>query len=356
MISKLLSVLLKTNGSDLHLRVGEPASVRVGGELRRVNMAPLTLEHMNAIIDEVTTPEQRREFAKDLDLDLAYQDDQGRYRVNVLQYRNGPGAVFRVISPSIPSPDDLGLPPSVRKLTNEHKGLVLVTGPTGSGKSTTLAALINVINAGQPKHIVTIEDPIEFVHESQRSIVTQREVGRHTTSFARALRAALREDPDVILVGEMRDVETMALAVTAAETGHLVFATLHTMSAAKTVDRVVDAFPGDQQEQIRTQLAGSLKAVIAQQLLPRRGAGGRVAAFEVLLNNPAVANQIREGKTQHLLGTIQTARGEGMITMDDSLLELVKAGSVEPAEAIIRASDQGRFKRALAEHLEATRR
>lgn len=351
-IRKLLQVLVKAEGSDLHLSVGQPGIVRVRGEMRRINMPPLTAEDMESIIRDVTLDEHRRGLVEELDVDLAYQCDLGRFRVNIFTQRLGLAAVFRAVSSRIPDPDDLGLPAAVRNLATQHKGLILVTGPTGSGKSTTLACLVDLINANRAAHIVTIEDPIEFVHESRRSLVSQREVGPHARSFARALRAALREDPDVILVGEMRDVETMSLAVTAAETGHLVLATLHTMSASKTIDRIVDSFPSEQQEQIRTQLAGSLLAVVAQMLVPRRVGKGRAAAFEVLLTNPAVANLIRENKTMQLRSTMQTHRQAGMQTMDHSLVELVKAGVVSAADALQVAQDRRGMERELAEAAE----
>ncbi len=346
-IDQFLKLLVQQGGSDLHLSCGSPPVLRVDGELQRVRFRELTATDLKALLLEIMTPPQREEFATGRDLDFAYElPGSARFRGNAFLQHRGMGAVFRVIPAEILSADQLGLPPSVRKFTTLRKGLVLVTGPTGSGKSTTLAAMIDLINQSRPEHIITIEDPIEFVHQNKRALVNQREVGRHTASFTTALRAALREDPDVILVGEMRDIETISLGLTAAETGHLVFATLHTNSAHKTIDRVIDTFPADRQEQVRAMLAESLRGVVAQQLLRKKG-GGRVAAHEILVGTPAVANLIREAKTFQIPSVIQTGKKDGMVQMDQSLLALLMASSVEPEEAYSRAHEKALFKQYL---------
>ena len=350
-LDAFLQHLVQLDGSDLHLSCGNPPILRVHGHLQRVKYPALNPANMEALLFEILTPEQRTRFEETLDLDFAYEvPGLARFRGNLFQQHRGMGAVFRVIPAKIPSADDLGLPPAIRELTRLNKGLVLVTGPTGSGKSTTLAAMVDLINGSRAEHILTIEDPIEFVHESRHALINQREVGPHTGSFATALKAALREDPDVILVGEMRDRETIGLALTAAETGHLVFATLHTNSAHKTVDRIIDSFPADQQEQVRAMLSESLRGVVAQQLLRRRG-GGRVAAHEILIGTPAVGNLIREGKTFQLPSTIQTGKGSGMIQMDQSIQMLLSAGVVDAEEALAKAHDKSLFR----PHLEPAR-
>ncbi|CAN5243652.1 type IV pilus twitching motility protein PilT [soil metagenome] len=347
-IDQFLKLLVQQGGSDLHLSCGSPPVLRVDGELQRVRFRELTATDLKALLLEIMTPPQREEFATGRDLDFAYElEGTARFRGNAFLQHRGMGAVFRVIPAEILSADQLGLPPAIRDFTMLRKGLVLVTGPTGSGKSTTLAAMIDLINESRPEHIITIEDPIEFVHQNKRALVNQREVGRHTDSFTTALRAALREDPDVILVGEMRDVETISLGLTAAETGHLVFATLHTNSAHKTIDRIIDTFPADRQEQVRAMLAESLRGVVAQQLLRKKG-GGRVAAHEILVGTPAVANLIREAKTFQIPSVIQTGKKDGMVQMDQSLLALLMAGSVEPEEAYGRAHEKALFKQYLS--------
>jgi twitching motility protein PilT len=328
---ELLRELLARSGSDLHLSAGEPPLVRVHGDLVRLGDTPLAPEAVTALVHAVMTEEQRKVFAAEHDVDFAcVVPDVGRFRANAFLHGRGPGAVFRAIPTAIPSLESLGLPAVLGELCTRERGLVLVTGPTGSGKSTTLAAMVDVVNATWDGHILTIEDPIEFVHAPKRCLVNQREVGAHTGSFATALRSALREDPDVILVGEMRDLETISLALTAAETGHLVFGTLHTSSAAKTIDRIIDVFPAGQQSQIRTMLAESLEAVVAQTLLKKKG-GGRIAACEVLVGTSAVRNLIREGKLHQIPSMMQTGQRLGMQTLDMAVADLVKRGLVDPS-------------------------
>jgi twitching motility protein PilT len=328
-LEQLLAETETRGGSDLHLSAGQPPMVRVDGDLTRLEQPTLTSEDVLALVRTVMSPFDRERFEQHHDADFACQlAGSGRFRVNVFMQGRGAGAVFRSIPTKIPSLDQLGAPPTFKELCKRERGLVLVTGPTGSGKSTTLAAMVNEINQTWDAHILTVEDPVEFVHESQRCLVNQREVGPHTDSFAAALKAALREDPDVILVGELRDLETMALALTAAETGHLVFGTLHTSSAAKTVDRIIDAFPGEQQSQVRAMLSESLEAVIAQTLLKKKG-GGRVAAHEVLIGVPAIRNLIREGKLHQIPSMMQTGQRIGMQTIDMAYADLVKRGVVE---------------------------
>lgn len=343
-VADLLRVLRKNGGSDLHLAPENAPLLRISGELYPVGERKLTAEQSRSMIFEILTGTQIEAFEAASDLDFAYEVPalDSRFRVNVFMGHRGVSAVFRLIPNDIMTVDDLGLPPVILEFTNFSKGLVLVTGPTGSGKSTTLAAMIDYINRTRKAHIITIEDPIEFVHESRGCLVNQREVGSHTGSFKTALRASLREDPDVILVGEMRDLETIELAITAAETGHLVFGTLHTSSAAKTVDRIINVFPTGQQEQIRTMLAESIIGVLAQQLL-RTKDGGRCAAMEILFVTAAVSNLIREGKTYQIPSVIQTGRNRGMQLMDQSLLELVKAGKVTVEEAHRYAVDRSLF-------------
>ncbi|MFY9269952.1 MAG: type IV pilus twitching motility protein PilT [Candidatus Manganitrophaceae bacterium] len=333
-IDALFGVLKEKKGSDLHLSPNHPPMARVAGDL--IPLAPNKLTHAEneALLYEIMTEEQKKAFEKTRDLDFAYEVAalQARFRANIFWGRLGISAVFRMIPTQILTAEQLGLPPAVLKLLHFKKGLVLVTGATGSGKSTTLAALIDQINKTKKEHILTIEDPIEFVHTSQGCLVNQREVGRHTQSFSSALRAALREDPDILLVGEMRDLETIELAITAAETGHLVFGTLHTSSAAKTVDRIINVFPANQQEQIRAMLAESLKGIVTQNLL-KTVDGKRCAALEILFVTTAVSNLIREGKTFQIPSVIQTGKGEGMQLMDQALQALVTAKKVSVEEA-----------------------
>ncbi len=343
-IDKLFQMLQQQGGSDLHLSPGHPPMIRASGQLKPAMNQVLSSDQYRALVYEIMDEEKRAEFEKRNDLDFAYEVAalSARFRANIFMGRLGVSAVFRIIPAEILTVEQLGLPQTLLDLTEYKKGLILVTGPTGSGKSTTLAAMIDHINRNRSEHILTIEDPIEFVHQSRKSLINQREVGVHTQSFASALRAALREDPDIILVGEMRDLETIELAITAAETGHLVFGTLHTSSAAKTVDRLVNVFPTGQQEQIRTMLAESLRGVVAQQLL-RTLDGKRCAALEILRVNGASANLIREGKTFQLPSVIQTGRKEGMQLMDQALQELVTAKKVSLEEARRFAVNKSQF-------------
>ena len=333
-IDKLFKYMVDQGGSDLHLSTGAPPIVRTHGQMVKVEHPPLTPEATQLLVFEILTDKQKKQFIETWELDCSYHlEGVGRFRVNVFMQRRGLGAVFRLIPEKILTAKDLNLPQGLIDLINVPRGLILVTGPTGSGKSTTLAALIDEINSTRSEHILTIEDPIEFVHENKRSLVNQREVSSHTKSFAGALKAALREDPDIILVGEMRDLDTISLAMTAAETGHLVFGTLHTNSAAKTIDRIIDVFPEGQQAQIRTMLSESLRGVIAQTLFTRADKPGRVAALEVLVNTHAVANLIREGKTFQIPSAMQVGGARGMMTFEKHLKELVNEGKVSQADA-----------------------
>lgn len=331
-LDKLFRIMTAQGASDLHLSAGSPPYIRVNGDMTALPQPTLNTEQVQGLIFEILTEKQRRVFIENWELDCTYQlSGVGRFRCNVFMQRRGMGGVFRVIPEVIKTVEELCLPKVVNELINYNRGLVLVTGPTGSGKSTTLAALLNTINLERSEHIITIEDPIEFVHENKKSLINQREVSSHTKSFANALRAALREDPDIILVGELRDLETIQLAMTAAETGHLVFGTLHTNSAPKTVDRIIDAFPQNQQAQIRVMLSESLRGVIAQNLFKRADADGRIAAIEVLMNTPAVSNLIREGKTFQIPSVMQTGQDFGMITFENSIGQLVKDGKMDKA-------------------------
>jgi len=328
-IDQLFTLMQQQGASDLHLSTGSPPCLRLHGEMVRLKYHDLTNEECQALIFEILTEKHRNQFVENWELDCSYSlQGVGRFRVNVFMQRLGIGAVFRIIPEKIKTTRELNLPDSVLEIVNCHKGLILVTGPTGSGKSTTLAALIHHINSNDQGHIITVEDPIEFVHPSIKSLINQREVSGHTKSFASALKAALREDPDIILVGEMRDLETISLAMTAAETGHLVFGTLHTNSAAKTVDRIIDVFPQEQQAQVRVMLSESLRAVIAQCLLPSADGKGRVGCIEVLMNTHAVGNLIREAKTFQIPSIMQTGRSQGMITFEMYANDLVKRGLI----------------------------
>jgi len=345
-IDQFLELLLKHEGSDLHLSCGSEPVMRVHGHLQRVKFRPLTAADLKTLFYEILSEGQKEQYEATMDLDFAYEiPGAARFRGNFFNQHRGPAAVFRIIPSRVLTADELGLPEPIRRFTELNKGLVLVTGPTGSGKSTTLAAMIDLINQTRPEHILTIEDPIEFVHQSQRALVNQREVGPHTRSFATALRAALREDPDVILIGEMRDRETISLALTAAETGHLVFGTLHTNSAHKTVDRIIDTFPGELQHQVRSMLSESLRGVVAQQLLRKKGGKGRVAAHEIMVGTPAVSNLIREAKTFQIPSSIQTGKRDGMILMDQSIMNLMMAGTVDADEAYGKALDKAAFQK-----------
>ncbi len=328
-IDHLFKIMVAQNASDLHLSSGAPPFLRLHGEMVKLDHPELNNESVQALVFEILTEKQRRGFVENWELDCSYAvAGLGRFRCNVFMQRRGMGAVFRVIPEKIKTIQELGLPEILNKLISIPRGLILVTGPTGSGKSTTLAAMLHTINMTERQHILTVEDPIEFVHENRMSLFNQREVSSHTKSFANALKAALREDPDTMLVGEMRDLETISLAITAAETGHLVFGTLHTNSAAKTVDRIIDAFPEAQQAQIRVMLSESLRGVVAQTLFPRADQPGRVACIEILLNTFAVANLIREGKTFQIPSVMQTSAGDGMMNFESHLKILVAAGKV----------------------------
>jgi len=339
---KLFRRMLELNASDMHLSCGEPPMFRVSGDMVRASDLPrIEDESLREILLEVAPERNREEFLQSGDTDFALElPGEARFRANLFRDRNGAGAVFRVIPHKILSVEELGLPDEVRRLCFLTKGLVLVTGPTGSGKSTTLAALVDHVNSERNDHIITIEDPIEFVHPNKSCLINQREVKLHTKTFQSALRAALREDPDILLVGEMRDLETISIAIETAETGHLVFGTLHTSTAPSTVDRLIDVFPTDRQEQIRTMLSESLKGVIAQTLCRKIG-GGRVAAYEILIGTPAVSALIREGKTFQIPSMMQTGKKFGMCTLNDSLTDLVRKKLVEPKEAYIKAVDKG---------------
>ncbi len=316
--------------SDLHFHAGQPMVIRLNGEIKSFPEEVITEDEMEAFQRGIIPPEKMAQFTEHPDLDLGIEVEGVRYRVNLFQTSRGRAAVLRKIETKIPSMDTLGLPPVARDILRHENGLILVTGPTGSGKSTTLAAMIDQINRTRAGHILTIEDPIEYIHTSQRCIVSQRGVGRDTASFASALRASLREDPDVILVGEMRDLETIQLALTAAETGHLVFGTLHTSGAPNTINRIIDVFPPQQQAQVRAQLSQSLRLVMTQKLFRRKDKPGRVAAFEIMLCNSAVNNLIREGKVFQIPGVMQTARGEGMMLMEASVQMLVQSKQIDP--------------------------
>ncbi len=349
-IDQFLQVLVQQGGSDLHLTVGSPPVMRVHGHMKPFKFRELAPKDMEQLIYEVMEEEQRMRFLEKMDYDFAYEiPGLARFRVNIFWQKKGLGAVMRTIPSKILSADQLGLPDAVRKLTMLTKGLVLVTGPTGSGKSTTLAAMVDLINETRHDHILTIEDPIEFVHENKKCLVNQREIGTNTKSFANALRAALREDPDVILVGEMRDRETIELGITAAETGHLVFGTLHTSSAPKTVDRIIDVFPADQQDQIRSMLAESLKGVVSQVLLRKKDGTGRCAAHEIMIGTGAIANLIRENKLHQIPSIIQTGKKDGMQLLDQSILEFLMAGEIDPLEAYMKCSNKSAFKQYLKE-------
>ncbi|RME57305.1 MAG: type IV pilus twitching motility protein PilT [Candidatus Dadabacteria bacterium] len=343
-ISQLLQFAAQQNASDLHISAGEPPMIRVHGSMKKVKVPPLSPEETHEMIYDIMNDAQRKHFEEFNEIDFSLQiGDVARFRVNVFKQIRGLGAVFRQIPTKIITLDELGLPPILKQIASKEKGLVLVTGPTGSGKSTTLAAMVDFINSTREGHIITIEDPVEFVHNSKKCLINQREIGAHTHSFANALRAALREDPDYILVGEMRDLETIQLALTAAETGHLVLGTLHTSSAPKTVDRVIDVFPPAQQAQVRTMLAESLQAVITQTLC-KKISGGRIAALEILIATPAVKNLIRENKIHQIKSVMQTSQSVGMQTLEMHLLELVEKGYISRETAIQKSGDNKLFK------------
>ena len=349
-IDALLDIVVDRNCSDLHIAVDSPPIVRDDGALKKLNFEKFTPQVTQRMMYEIISDDQIHRFETTLELDFSYALPKGRarFRVNLYRDRGAVAAAFRLISSRIPTVRELNLPPILEQLTERPRGLILVTGPTGSGKSTSLAAMINKINTDTAVHIITIEDPIEYLHTHKQSLINQRELGQDTKSFNNALRASLREDPDVLLVGEMRDVETISLAITAAETGHLVFATLHTNNAAESIDRMVDVFPPGQQEQIRVQLSNNLVAIISQQLLPRASGKGRIPANEIMIATPAIRNLIREGKTHQIPSTIQTSGGLGMTTMDQALRDLYMKGIITLDEAMSRCQNQEELKKMIS--------
>ena len=343
---ELLKIGIEAGASDIHLSVGRPPSARVDGEICLLGDEPLTPADTERVIDQIIGEAHKQILLRDGEVDFAYAvPGTGRFRVNAFRQRGSYAIATRILNLSIPAPEQLGIPEAVVRMTEKRRGRVLVTGATGSGKSTTLASLINIINSNYNYHIITLEDPIEYLHKHGKSIVNQREMGSDSKDYAAALRAALRQDPDVILVGEMRDLETISIAVTAAETGHLVFSTLHTTGAANTIDRIIDVFPPHQQQQIRTQLADVIECVVSQQLLPKKSGKGRVAAMEVMLATPAIRNHIREGKTFQIPTVMQTNRKMGMMMMDDALLELYFGNQITQDALLAFASDKATMMR-----------
>ncbi|NRA52734.1 MAG: type IV pilus twitching motility protein PilT [Gammaproteobacteria bacterium] len=342
-ITELLAFSVKHKASDLHLSAGVPPMIRVDGEVRKLNIPPLDAKEVHGLVYDIMNDKQRKDYEKDLESDFSFEvPDLARFRVNAFVQNRGPSAVFRTIPSEVLTLEQIGAPEIFKKISDFPRGLVLVTGPTGSGKSTTLAAMVDYINETRREHILTIEDPIEFVHQNKQCLVNQREVHRDTHSFDNALRSALREDPDIILVGEMRDLETIRLALTAAETGHLVFGTLHTTSAAKTIDRIVDVFPSAEKDMVRTMLSESLQAVISQALIKKVG-GGRVAAHEIMLGTPAIRNLIREAKVAQMYSAIQTGMSHGMQTLDQSLSNLVNRGVISRQDAELKGSGKAKI-------------
>lgn len=344
-LTQLLAFAMQNNASDLHLSAGSAPIIRVHGQMKKVKADALSSDEIRGMLYSVMSEEQRADYERDLDLDIAISfGDKARFRVNAFNTRQGAAAVFRAIPSEIPTMQELDLPPAIRKFTELEKGLVLVTGATGSGKSTTIAAIINHINEHKNKHILTIEDPVEFFHQSKKSLINHREIGLDSKSFKNALKAALREDPDVILVGEMRDYETISLAMTAAETGHLVIGSLHANSAVKTIDRIIDVFPSGDKAMARTMLSSSLEGVVAQTLLRKADGGGRVGAFEILVGTNAVRNLIRENQIPQIFSMLQTGSRYGMITMEEAINNLVLQGAITETEAaiyLISAGDEG---------------
>jgi twitching motility protein PilT len=342
-IAELLAFSVKNKASDLHLSSGLPPMIRVDGDMRRINVQPLEHRSVHALIYDIMDDKQRKDYEEFLETDFSFEiPGVARFRVNAYNQKRGAAAVFRTIPSKVLSLEDLNAPEIFQQIVDVPRGMVLVTGPTGSGKSTTLAAMIDYVNDTQYSHILTIEDPIEFVHTSKKCLINQREVHKDTLGFSEALRSALRQDPDIILVGEMRDLETIRLALTAAETGHLVFGTLHTSSAAKTIDRIVDVFPAAEKTMVRSMLSESLRSVISQTLLKKIG-GGRIAAHEIMIGTPAIRNLIREDKVAQMYSAIQTGQASGMQTLDQNLKELVKRGSVTKADARVKAQNKDGF-------------
>src|SRR3979411_995755 len=344
-ISELLAFSVKNKASDLHLSSGLPPMIRVHGDVRRINLPPLEHKDVHGMIYDIMNDGQRKAYEENLECDFSFAiPGLARFRVNAFVQNRGAAAAMRTIPSKILSLEELRTPKIFAEIVDQPRGIVLVTGPTGSGKSTTLAPMVNQLNENEQGHILTIEDPIEFVHESKKCLINQREVGPHTLSFANALRSALREDPDIILVGEMRDLETIRLAMTAAETGHLVFGTLHTSSAAKTIDRIIDVFPAEEKEMIRAMLSESLRAVISQALLKTKDGSGRAAVHEIMICTPAIRNLIREAKVAQMYSAIQTGQSFGMQTLDQNLLELVKRNIISVDEARGKAMNKDNFK------------
>ena len=343
-IAELLAFSVKNKASDLHLSAGLPPMIRVHGDVRRINVPPLEHKDVHGMVYDIMNDSQRKVYEETLEVDFSFEiPNLARFRVNAFNQNRGAGAVFRTIPSKVLTLEDLHAPKIFAEIAKYPRGLVLVTGPTGSGKSTTLAAMINDVNENEYGHILTVEDPIEFVHEAKKCLINQREVGPHTLSFSNALRSALREDPDIILVGEMRDLETIRLAMTAAETGHLVFGTLHTSSAAKTVDRIIDVFPAAEKEMIRAMLSESLRAVISQTLCKTKDGSGRVAAHEIMIGTPAIRNLIREAKVAQMYSSIQTGQALGMQTLDQNLQDLVKRSLISIPEARTKAANKDAF-------------
>ncbi len=343
-ITELLAFTVKNKASDLHISAGLPPMIRVHGDVRRINLPALAHKDVHGMVYDIMNDAQRKQYEEFLETDFSFEiPNLARFRVNAYNQNRGAAAVFRVIPSKVLTLDELNCPKIFKEISNQPRGIVLVTGPTGSGKSTTLAAMVDYVNENEYGHILTVEDPIEFVHESKRCLINQREVSRDTHSFNAALRSALREDPDVILVGEMRDLETIRLALTAAETGHLVFGTLHTSSAAKTIDRIVDVFPAAEKDMVRAMMSESLRAVISQTLLKTKDGAGRVAAHEIMIGTPAIRNLIRENKVAQMYSAIQTGQSVGMQTLDQCLADLVRRNIVSGAEARLRAANKDSF-------------
>ncbi len=343
-ISELLAFAVKNKASDLHLSAGLPPMIRVHGDIRRINLPDMNHQTVHDMVYDIMNDGQRKTYEETLEVDFSFEvPTLARFRVNAFNQQRGAGAVFRTIPSKVLTLEELNAPKIFKDIADNPRGIVLVTGPTGSGKSTTLAAMVDYVNENEYGHILTVEDPIEFVHQSKKCVINQREVNTHTLSFSNALRSALREDPDVILVGEMRDLETIRLALTAAETGHLVFGTLHTSSAAKTIDRIVDVFPAAEKEMVRSMLSESIRAVISQTLLKTKDGTGRVAAHEIMIGTPAIRNLIRENKIAQMYSSIQTGQNVGMQTLDQCLQDLVKRNIISVGEARMRAANKDMF-------------